>query len=150
MNINRMRLDTPIGALYLEEIDGAVTRITVDALEVTGSASPVLALAARELEEYFAGTRRAFTMPIRPSGTAFQQAVWAALREIPYGETRTYGEIAAAVGKPKASRAVGGANHVNPILIVTPCHRVIGANGSLTGFGAGIDRKAFLLALERR
>ena len=142
MEINRMRLDTPIGALYLEEIDGAVTRITVDALEITGSASPVLSLAARELEEYFAGTRQAFTMPIRPAGTAFQQAVWAALREIPYGE------IAAAVGRPKASRAVGGANHVNPILIVTPCHRVIGANGSLTGFGAGIDRKAFLLDLE--
>ena len=148
MEINRMRLDTPIGALYLEETGGAVTRITVEALEPCGAGSPVLALAARELGEYFAGTRREFSFPIRPAGTAFQRAVWAALRDIPYGETRTYGEIAAAVGKPKASRAVGGANHVNPLLIVTPCHRVIGANGSLTGFGAGIDRKAYLLELE--
>ena len=89
-------------------------------------------------------------MPLNPRGTDFQRAVWAALREIPYGETRSYGEIAAAVGKPKAARAVGGANNKNPILILTPCHRVIGAGGALVGFGAGLPMKEALLALEQK
>ena len=89
-------------------------------------------------------------MPLNPQGTMFQKAVWAALRAIPYGETRSYGEIAAAIGKPKAARAVGSANNRNPILIFTPCHRVIGANGALVGFAAGLAMKEALLALEKK
>ncbi len=149
MDTARTRLETPIGALFLEEERGAVTRITVEPLEGPFSETAVLRRAEKELREYFAGDRKRFTFPIAPKGTAFQKAVWAALRDIPYGETRTYGEVAAAVGRPKAARAVGAANHANPILIVTPCHRVIGADGSLTGFAAGMERKKFLLALEK-
>ena len=89
-------------------------------------------------------------MPVHLSGTAFQRKVWAALREIPYGETATYGEIAARIGNPRACRAVGTANHNNPISIVVPCHRVIGADGGLTGYGGGLAVKAYLLALERK
>lgn len=110
---------------------------------------PVLRETVRQLDEYFAGKRREFSIPLKTHGTAFQERVWGALRSIPYGETRTYGQIAAQVGNSKASRAVGGANHNNPILILTPCHRVIGADGSLTGFGGGLDVKEALLALEK-
>ena len=112
--------------------------------------TPLLAQAQRQLEEYFAGARTAFDLPLAPRGTPFQQAVWAALLAIPYGETRTYQQIAAAVGRPKASRAVGGACHRNPIGIIIPCHRVVGASGSLTGYAGGLDRKAALLALEQK
>ncbi len=101
-----------------------------------------------QLEEYFAGERRAFELDLAPSGTPFQLSVWRALCAIPYGETASYGEIAAAVGQPGAARAVGGANNRNPIAIVVPCHRVIGAGGSLTGYGGGLPRKRQLLALE--
>ena len=101
------------------------------------------------MQEYFAGKRRKFQLPVCGKGTDFQEKVWKVLREIPYGETRTYGEIAAAIGHPKASRAVGGACNKNPILIVVPCHRVIGADGKLVGFGCGLDRKKELLKLER-
>ena len=104
----------------------------------------------QELEEYFAGTRQTFDLPLAPKGTAFQQKVWAALREIPYGQTRSYGEIAAIVGNPKASRAVGMANNQNPISILIPCHRVIGKDGSLTGYGGGTEKKKWLLELEQR
>jgi methylated-DNA-[protein]-cysteine S-methyltransferase len=107
-----------------------------------------LAPLRRELEEYFAGARREFDVELAPSGTPFQLEVWRALRAIPYGETASYGEIAAAVGQPGAARAVGGANNRNPIAIVIPCHRVIGASGSLTGYGGGLPRKQRLLALE--
>jgi methylated-DNA-[protein]-cysteine S-methyltransferase len=110
----------------------------------------VLATAARQLDAYFAGRLRAFDLPLAPRGTPFQQRVWSALREIPFGETRSYGQLARAIGKPSAMRAVGAANGRNPIAIVVPCHRVIGADGSLTGFGGGIDRKKFLLSLEQR
>lgn len=109
----------------------------------------VLDLARRELDAFFAGRFREFTVPLAPRGTPFQQRVWNALREIPYGETRAYGQIAARIGARDAVRAVGAANGVNPIAIIIPCHRVIGANGSLTGFGGGLDRKRFLLELER-
>jgi methylated-DNA-[protein]-cysteine S-methyltransferase len=101
-----------------------------------------------QLEEYFAGERQEFELDLAPSGTPFQLSVWRALRAIPYGETASYGEIAAAVGQPGAARAVGGANNRNPIAIVVPCHRVIGASGSLTGYGGGLPRKERLLALE--
>lgn len=104
--------------------------------------------AFEELEEYFLGRRREFDLPLSPDGTEFQKRVWAALREIPYGETRSYSEIAGQVGNPKAVRAVGMANHRNPIAIMIPCHRVIGKNGSLTGYAGGLDLKERLLKLE--
>ncbi len=102
-----------------------------------------------QLEEYFAGARRSFDLPLAPEGTAFQRTVWQALTRIPYGETASYGEIARRIGSPQASRAVGLANGSNPLPIVVPCHRVIGADGSLTGFGGGLEIKRKLLALER-
>ncbi|HET6726067.1 MAG TPA: methylated-DNA--[protein]-cysteine S-methyltransferase [Gammaproteobacteria bacterium] len=103
----------------------------------------------QQLHEYFAGERRDFDLPLRPTGTAFQQSVWQALRDIPYGETESYGALAKRIGKPKAVRAVGASNGLNPLPIVLPCHRVIGANGSLTGYGGGLEVKQKLLALER-
>lgn len=110
--------------------------------------TPLLLEAARQLEEYFRGERREFDLPLEEKGTPFQLLVWQALRDVPYGETRTYKEIAAALGNPKASRAVGMANNRNPISIVTPCHRVIGANGTLVGYGGGLEVKEYLLNLE--
>jgi methylated-DNA-[protein]-cysteine S-methyltransferase len=104
--------------------------------------------AAAQLDEYFGGRRRTFDLPLAPRGTAFRKLVWKALRAIPYGRTATYGEIARAIGQPLASRAIGGANHHNPLAIVIPCHRVIGADGSMTGYGGGLDRKRLLLDLE--
>lgn len=109
---------------------------------------PVLARAVRQLGEYFASGRRVFDVPLDPVGTPFQLRAWAQLRKIPYGTTLTYGEQAAAMGRPRAARAVGAANGRNPISIFVPCHRVIGADGSLTGFGGGLETKRFLLALE--
>lgn len=109
----------------------------------------VLDEAARQLTEYFSGDRTKFDLPLRPEGTDFQQRVWRALRDIPFGETWSYGELARHIGNPTASRAVGLANGRNPISIVIPCHRVIGANGSMTGYGGGIERKRWLLAHER-
>ncbi|THD34516.1 MAG: methylated-DNA--[protein]-cysteine S-methyltransferase [Sphingomonas sp.] len=111
---------------------------------------PVLAETARQLSEYFAGKRSAFTVPLDFHGTPFQKSVWAALLTIPVGETRTYAEIAAQVGRPTACRAVGAANGKNPISIIAPCHRVIGSDGSLTGFAGGLEGKRYLLDLERR
>ena len=102
----------------------------------------------RQLDEYFAGSRTQFDIALHPTGTPFQLKVWDQLREIPYGETISYGALARRVSSPKASRAVGLANGRNPIAIIIPCHRVIGADGSLTGYGGGLDRKRFLLALE--
>jgi methylated-DNA-[protein]-cysteine S-methyltransferase len=109
-----------------------------------------LRAAATQLEEYFAGARTAFDLPLAPVGSPFQKKVWAALRRIPFGETASYGQIARAIGTPAAARAIGGANHRNPIAIIVPCHRVIGADGSMTGYGGGLDRKRLLLALESR
>jgi methylated-DNA-[protein]-cysteine S-methyltransferase len=111
---------------------------------------PVLRLAASQLAEYFAGTRDRFTIPLAPRGTPFQHRVWAALATIPYAETRSYLEIARAIGSPTAMRAVGAANGKNPLSIVVPCHRVIGADGTLTGFGGGLETKRWLLDHERR
>lgn len=118
---------------------GTVTRVDHD---------PVLVEAERQLLEYFAGKRRMFSLGLDFNGTPFQKKVWQALLTIPYGETRTYGAIAAALGEPKAVRAVGAANGRNPISIIAPCHRVIGASGHLTGFAGGLESKAFLLRLE--
>lgn len=108
----------------------------------------VLSEAVRQLREYFAGEREVFTLPLRPAGTPFQMSVWRALEEIPYGHTRTYRDIANAIGRPTATRAVGAANGQNPLPIFVPCHRVIGSDGSLTGFGGGLDVKLALLRLE--
>jgi methylated-DNA-[protein]-cysteine S-methyltransferase len=104
--------------------------------------------AAQQLDEYFAGRRTRFDLPLAPRGTPFQKAVWAALVAIPFGQTASYRDVAGAIGQPAAVRAIGGANHRNPLAIVVPCHRVIGADGSLTGYGGGLDRTRLLLALE--
>lgn len=145
--------ESPVGPLTLHSNGVALTGVEFDQPRYPLAPSPrgedrVLTLARRELDRYFAGKLRAFTVPVEAKGTPFQQRVWRALREIPFGETRTYGQQAAAIGKPAAVRAVGSANGRNPISIVVPCHRVIGADGSLTGFGGGIERKQALLALE--
>ncbi|KQZ65325.1 cysteine methyltransferase [Sphingopyxis sp. Root1497] len=110
---------------------------------------PLLVETERQLGEYFAGDRRRFDVPLSFAGTAFQKSVWAALLAIPFGETRSYGEVAAQIGKPGASRAVGAANGRNPISIIAPCHRVIGSTGKLTGFAGGMEAKQYLLELER-
>lgn len=102
----------------------------------------------KQLQEYFGGDRSRFELDLAPQGTAFQREVWQALQEIPYGETWSYGELAAKIDRPKASRAVGAANGLNPIPVIIPCHRVIGSNGKLTGFGGGLPTKEYLLALE--
>ena len=112
--------------------------------------TPLIKKAAVQLDEYFNGKRKIFNLPLKLNGTDFQIDVWKALQTIPFGETRSYGEIAKAIGKPKASRAVGMANNRNPIVIIVPCHRVIGHDGSLTGFGGGIELKRRLLELEQK
>lgn len=150
--MKRMRwVDSPIGALRLAEEDGALTELLFGRREDSRQRddSPVLLQAEVQLGEYFAGKRREFTVPLSPRGTEFQRRVWNALMTIPYGETRSYGEIAILAESPKAFRAVGSANHNNPISILIPCHRVIGKNGSLTGYGGGMEAKQFLLELEK-
>ena len=144
--------DYPIGTLGLMDDGQGLSRVF---LRREGARygfpegeTPLTRQAAAELDEYFCGRRTAFTVPVSPHGTEFQLAVWKALRDIPYGQTRTYGEIAGAVGRPKAARAVGMANHDNPLLIITPCHRVVGKDGALTGFACGLEVKRRLLELE--
>ncbi|RFT16345.1 MAG: Methylated-DNA--protein-cysteine methyltransferase [Candidatus Saccharicenans subterraneus] len=110
----------------------------------------VLEEARRQLDEYFKGRRQKFSVRLDLRGTEFQRKVWAELRKIPFGQTRSYGEIARACGRGGAARAVGGANHMNPVVILVPCHRVIGADGSLTGFGGGLWRKKWLLEHEKK
>lgn len=166
-NISRSVLDTPIGPLKIiasqdavlcveqtgrESLDAGAQAGQIPADRIlSGDASGELVKDCKaQLGEYFAGRRRTFDLPLSPEGTDFQKNVWRHLRDIPYGETRTYGELAEMAGNRKAYRAVGMANHCNPILILVPCHRVIGANGSLTGYAAGIEAKKFLLALEKR
>lgn len=141
---------SPIGILTLTQQDDSIIRLDFPGVSMQGAPEPTQLLleACRQLREYFAGQRRSFQLPLAPQGTPFQQQVWQALAEIPYGETRTYGEIAEAIGRKGASRAVGAANHRNPLPIFIPCHRVIGANGSLTGYAGGLETKRFLLALE--
>ena len=145
-------ISSPIGDLTLTEEEGALTGLYFGRLARPGEEGPTALLeeTARQLREYFAGQRREFDLPLRLRGTAFQMQVWKALQAIPYGEVRTYGEIARAIGKPKACRAVGMANHRNPLSILVPCHRVVGADGSLTGYGGGLEAKQFLLELEKR
>ena len=137
---------SPLGPLLLRAEGEALTGL--DWAVGGAEESPLLLEAERQLLAYFAGRLRQFELPLSPAGTPFQQQVWAALREIPYGETCSYGALAARIGKPGAARAVGMANHANPLPILLPCHRVIGADGSLTGYGGGLEKKRCLLALE--
>ena len=155
--MNYSVMQSPIGPLTIVATNGALVAVLMDGHHrspVPESAwgervDDALPDATLQLEEYFAGKRQAFDLPLAPSGTEFQRRVWAALAEIPYGETRSYGQIATAIGQPGASRAVGMANGRNPVSIVVPCHRVVGASGSLTGYAGGPERKQFLLDLER-
>ena len=142
-------LESPIGPLTLTEEDGALIRLDFGKQGQTWPETTLLAEAKKQLEQYFSGTLRSFTLPLRPEGTPFQQKVWAALLQIPWGETRTYGQVAAMIGQPKACRAVGMANNRNPLPIFIPCHRVIGANGQLTGYAGGLSAKEHLLSLEQ-
>jgi methylated-DNA-[protein]-cysteine S-methyltransferase len=148
--------DSPIGRLLLTadgtELTGLYMEISrkspaTEGWVEDGTVAP-LSETVRQLAEYFAGARREFDLPLRLQGTAFQQRVWRELTEIPYGETWSYGQLAVRINKPSASRAVGLANGRNPISILVPCHRVIGADGSLTGYGGGLERKQWLLAHE--
>jgi methylated-DNA-[protein]-cysteine S-methyltransferase len=144
----------PTGLLSLIANDGGLEQIRFDASIPTGAvhcdAHPILREAARQLNAYFAGDLREFDLPLVMKGTPFQLRVWQALQQIPYGETRSYAQQARAIGAPDAVRAVGTANGSNPIPIVVPCHRVIGSNGKLTGFGGGLPLKRWLLDLESR
>lgn len=143
--------DSPIGRLYIEADETGVCAIRVAGEADKAPFEPdtrLLTLAVRQLEEYFSGVRTSFDLPLSLRGTPFERLVWQTLCAIPHGDTRTYGEIAAAGGRSGASRAVGRACGANPVLIVVPCHRVIGAGGRLTGFAAGMDAKRRLLALE--
>jgi methylated-DNA-[protein]-cysteine S-methyltransferase len=150
-------VDSPAGRLMLVATDQGLAailwendrrgRVRVN-VEKEDNEHPVLVETARQLEEYFAGQRKEFTVKLDLAGTAFQRKVWNALLTIPFGETRSYGEIATQIGNPGAARAVGASNGRNPVSIIAPCHRVIGSTGKLTGFAAGLDVKARLLALE--
>lgn len=150
-------MNSPVGTLTLVGSDQGLaavlwqdddpSRIAPDA-KAEDTQHPVLRQAQQQLEEYFCGKRRAFTVKLDPTGTQFQNKVWDALRTIPFGETRSYGQIADQIGSRKAVRAVGAANGRNPIPIIVPCHRVIGGDGTLTGFAGGLATKARLLALE--
>jgi len=151
--------DSPVGPLLLAGDDTALRVIGFpkegkpqkpEAGWAESAVRGVLAEAVKQLREYFAGKRTEFDLPLVPEGTAFQRSVWKCLREIPYGETISYAELAKRVGNPKAARAVGSANGKNPLPIVIPCHRVIAADGTLGGFGGGLPTKAKLLDLERR
>ena len=146
-------VDTPIGAILIAGDENAIVEIHFAGAkpQPDWTRHPVaLREAANQLRAYFAGERTTFDLPLAPRGTEFQQSVWNALQQIPYGETTTYSKIAERIGRPTAVRAVGAANGANPIPIVIPCHRVIGASGSLTGFGGGLDVKRQLLAMEAR
>lgn len=147
----RFGMETPLGLMTLVGEGDWLTQLHFGLAPgpVEPGETALLREAARQLTAYFQGRLRDFDLPLRPSGTAFQKAVWTQLQRIPYGETRSYGEIARACGNAKAARAVGMANNRNPISIIIPCHRVIGADGKLVGYGGGLDIKTRLLELER-
>lgn len=148
------RINTPVGILILEATDEALTAIRFDDTGEPSDAAmadrshPILAKAIKQLEEYFDGNRQTFSIPLAPEGTGFQKQVWNALLELPYGQTTTYLKLSEKIGNVKAIRAVGRANGQNPIPIVIPCHRVIGSDDSLIGYGGGIERKRRLLQHE--
>ena len=147
--------ETVLGPIHIAEEDGVITRLDFytdkdkEALNREEmQETPLLRQAYAQLEEYLAGERQTFALPLSPKGTPFQKRVWQALLEIPYGQTTSYGEIAKKAGSPKGARAVGMANNKNPIAIIIPCHRVIGKNGALVGYGGGLDKKQVLLKIE--
>jgi len=143
--------DMSIGKVTIVEEDGAITYLNFGEVESGEEReTPLINKTYEQLLEYFAGNRKTFDVLLAPKGTEFQQKVWQALQAIPYGETRSYKQVAEQIGNPKASRAIGMANNKNPIFIVIPCHRVIGANGSLVGFGGGLKLKQQLLTLEKK
>mgnify|MGYP002802577550 FL=1 len=144
--------ESPVGALTILAGENGIQAIKFgedEKVKSAGKASEMTRRAVKELEEYFQGKRKEFTVPCVPEGTDFQKRVWEALTRIPYGVTRTYKEIAVEIGNSRASRAVGMANHKNPVPIIIPCHRVIGSDGRLTGYAGGLGVKEFLLNLER-
>jgi methylated-DNA-[protein]-cysteine S-methyltransferase len=154
-------IDSPVGELRLIASERGLRAIlwgsedaariaSIDDAELVEGTTPLLDEAVRQLEEYFAGTRREFDLPLDPLGTPFQQSAWMVLRSIPYGQTISYGQQASRLGDPNKARAVGAANGKNPLSIVVPCHRVIGSGGQLTGFAAGLDVKSWLLDHERQ
>lgn len=139
--------DAGLAAVYMAEHRRRPALATLGE-RVAASSSPVLAATVEQLGEYFSGARREFSLPLAPRGSPFQHRVWAALADIPYGELRTYGQLAALLGDPSMAQAVGSANGRNPISIIVPCHRVVGANGALVGYAGGLHHKEFLLELE--
>lgn len=150
-------VDSPVGTLTLVALDGTLAGLYMNLQrhrpmeEAFGASDPTpFTEVIEQLEQYFAAQRTDFDLPVTLVGTPFQRTVWAALREIPYGETMSYGQLAERIGSPGAARAVGLANGRNPIGIIVPCHRVVGATGNLTGYGGGLERKQYLLELERR
>lgn len=149
--INYMDYETGIGVIRLAENNGKICHLDLaedETKDWNNQETAVLKKALAELQEYLEGRRTEFDVPLEPEGTEFQKQVWAELRRVPYGTTASYGEIASRIGRPKASRAVGGAAGRNRILIFIPCHRIIGSDGSLTGFGGGLPLKKRLLELE--
>lgn len=159
MSLVYKTVESPVGKLKMVASDKGLVAVLwqndkpsrVRLGELTeGSRHPVLLKAEKELAEYFAGKRKAFSVPLDMRGTGFQRNVWEALLAIPFGETRSYGQLAKQIGKPSASRAVGAANGKNPLSIIVPCHRVIGSTGKLTGFAGGMQTKAQLLSMERQ
>lgn len=155
MTITHTTIGSPVGEITLVGDEGGLTGVYFTEHTRRPPASDFgarddagFAEAVRQLGEYFAGTRKAFDLPLNPHGDEFQKKVWMLLRNIPYGQTRSYGELAAELGDPNLARAVGAANGKNPLSIVVPCHRVVGADGRLTGYAGGLERKAFLLELE--
>lgn len=150
----RYTFPSPIGSLTLCEQNNAIVKLAFDnestVLTAQEAQTELLKNAAKQLDEYFAGIRTAFDLPLHPNGTEFQRSVWNALTNISYGQTKTYGAIAREIMNPNAARAVGNANNRNPIPIIIPCHRVIGASGDLVGYGGGLQRKQFLIDVEQR
>jgi methylated-DNA-[protein]-cysteine S-methyltransferase len=159
MTLSYKEMESPVGKLKLIASSDALVavlwererpdRVKLEAAKLDRR-QPILCEAERQLVEYFAGSRTQFDLPLEPRGTEFQRKIWQALRAIPFGQTRSYLDLAKAVGSPRAVRAVGAANGKNPLSIVVPCHRVIGADGRLVGFAGGVENKAKLLALEGR
>lgn len=148
--MNYFKYQTAIGSLTFCEEEGNITVISSQYQPETGEEKETETIwrAYAQIKEYLDGNRKTFDLPLAPKGTKFQKQVWQALSDIPYGQTRTYKEIAVAVGNPKAVRAVGMANNRNPLIVVVPCHRVIGSDGKMIGYAAGVDKKEFLLRLE--
>ena len=143
--------NSPVGNLHIRSDKESIIEVSfTEKKPYCNDDCDVLRKCTNELGQYFAGKLKEFTVPIKLVGTDFRKKCWEALCTIPYGETISYKELASKVGNPKACRAVGGANHHNPIVVIVPCHRVIGSGGSLTGFGGGLDKKRFLLELERK